>query len=272
MKIAIQGISGSFHHEAAIKLLKQKDLNIIACSSFKNVFKSLESNEVDSAVVAIENTNYGSINEVYDLLEKYNNKIKIIDEIPLKVHQNLIAKHSIELSKIRQVMSHPIAIDQCSDFLNKYLSKAKIILSEDTALSIKDLGDYSDQTVAVGSAMAAEMYGRKIIEKNIDNRANYTRFLLLSRGLKKSENQSNKYSVVINLAHTEGSLSNLLNLMSKKGYNLTKIQSRPYINKPWQYKIYIDFIIPSSSLGVIKLLEEARVDYRILGNYPAKIF
>lgn len=272
MKIAIQGIEGSFHHEAALKLIKNKTLNLVCCSNFRDVFKQTTDKDIDYGVVAIENTNFGSINEVYDLLEKYNNKLSIIEELPLRVHQNLIAAEMMKLDEIQEIHSHPIAIEQCSEFIKKNMPNCAIKITEDTALSVKKLSKQKNKVAAIGSTMASKIYKKNILAKNIDNRANYTRFLLITKKQNHHKsNDNNKYSIVFNLVHQEGSLANLLNILSQNGCNLTKIQSRPYLNQPWKYKFYIDFIKSDSSLDIDNLLSSAIIEYKILGNYEARI-
>ena len=243
MKIAIQGIAGSFHHEAANIFFKDKKIELLPCDDFNSVFDQLICKNATNSVVAIENTNFGSINDVYDLLEKHNKKLQIIAELPLKIHQQLITYKTSRLSDIKVVYSHPIALEQCSDFLHKNLPQAKLVVSEDTALSVKDLDQMPEVCAAIGSQAAAKLYKRNIVAKNIENNHNnYTRFLLIAEAAKKIKKGANKYSVVVDLTHKKGSLAGLLSDMSARGFNLTKIQSRPYINKPWQYKFYIDFI------------------------------
>ena len=138
MKVAIQGIAGSFHHEAASLLLKNKKVELVACDDFASVFNALHENNATYGVVAIENTNFGSINEVYDLLENSSSSFKIIEELPLKIHQQLITYKNTRLSDIKVVYSHPIALEQCSDFLRKNLPLAKLVFSDDTAVSVKN--------------------------------------------------------------------------------------------------------------------------------------
>ena len=272
MKIAIQGIAGSFHHEAANIFFKDKKIELLPCNDFNSVFDELLTGKASNSVVAIENTNFGSINDVYDLLEKNNKKLQIIAELPLKIHQQLITYKTSRLSDIKVVYSHPIALEQCSDFLHKNLPKAKLVVSEDTALSVKDLDKMPEVCAAIGSQEAAKLYKRNIVAKNIENNHNnYTRFLLIAARTKKMSKAANKYSVVVDLTHKKGSLAGLLADMSTRGFNLTKIQSRPYINKPWQYKFYIDFIDTENKDNLSELFANNHAEYKILGCYPAII-
>ncbi len=272
MKIAIQGIAGSFHHEAANLFFKDKKIDLVPCDDFKSVFDELDKENADYGVVAIENTNFGSINEVYDLLEKYNKKLKIIAELPLAINQQLITYKTTRLSDIKVVYSHPVALEQCSTFLQQKLPNAKLVVSVDTAASVKDLEIMPEVCAAIGSETAAKLYDRKIIAKNIENNHNnYTRFLLVANIIHKQKLGSNKYSVVVDLTHEKGSLARLLADMSKKGFNLTKIESRPYENKPWQYKFYIDFIDTLATDNLEELFEKNHAKYKILGLYPAII-
>jgi prephenate dehydratase len=272
MKVAIQGIAGSFHHEAAGLLLKNKRVELVACDDFASVFNALNENRATYGVAAIENTNFGSINEVYDLLENNNSSFKIIEELPLKIHQQLITYKNTRLADIKVVYSHPVALEQCSDFLRKNLPLAKLVFSDDTAISVKDLDTMPDVCAAIGSITAAKLYNRHIVSKNIENNHNnYTRFLLITNKSHKDLSDANKYSVVVDLTHQKGSLAKLLTDMSEKGFNLTKIQSRPYINKPWQYKFYIDFIDIYAKDNLGELFKKNHAKYKILGHYPAVI-
>jgi prephenate dehydratase len=272
MNVAIQGIAGSFHHEAANKMLENNKINLVDCADFATVFNEILENNANMGVVAIENTNFGSINQVYDLLEKHNNSLKIIQELPLKIHQQLISYKNTRLSDIKVVYSHPVALEQCSDFLRKKLPSAKLVVSEDTALSVKDLEIMPQVCAAIGSATSAKLYDRFIVAKNIENNHNnYTRFLLIAPQAHSNYKGANKYSVVVDLSHEKGSLARLLSNMSDRGFNLTKIQSRSYINKPWQYKFYIDFIDTDAKDNLDQLFKENHAKYKILGHYKAII-
>ncbi len=272
MNVAIQGIAGSFHHEAANKLLGNEIISLVDCADFTSVFDELIANNANMGVVAIENTNFGSINEVYDLLEKHNKKLKIIQELPLKIHQQLITYKNKKLSDIKVIYSHPVALEQCSEFLKNNLPSAKLVVSEDTALSVKDLSIMPQVCAAIGSATSAKLYNRHIVAKNIENnRNNYTRFLLVAPNSSPNEKSSNKYSVVVDLSHEKGSLAKLLSDMSERGFNLTKIQSRPYINRPWEYKFYIDFIDAKKRDNLDEIFKNNHAKYKILGYYPAII-
>ena len=190
-KIAIQGEKNSFHDLAAKKLYSDQ-IKILPCLSFSDVFKAIESGQVEVGLCAIENSLTGSINQTYDLLLHYN--FSIIAEIYLPISQNLIALSESQLTDIRKVYSHPVALAQCTDFLDRELPKAVRIEYFDTAASIrlvKNLGD--KQVAAIGPYQAAKQYKLKVLSKQIEtNHQNYTRFVAISKKQIISNNPSQR--------------------------------------------------------------------------------
>ena len=236
-KIAIQGVAGSFHEEAAYKFFG-KEIETFECDTFKDVFEALDTGKVDFAAMAIENTVAGSLLTNYSLLRDYH--FKIIGETFLHIQMNLMALPDVKINDIETVISHPIAIKQCYSYLYS-LKKAKIVEKEDTAGSAKIIRDKQlKNTAAVASKSAAEIYGLNILERNIEtNKQNYTRFLVLSKeGIENSEN--NKASMCFELGHKVGALTEILNIFTKFNINLTKIQSIPIIGKPYEYAFHVD--------------------------------
>jgi prephenate dehydratase len=266
--VAIQGEIGSFHHIASMSYFGN-DVSIVPCNSFKDVFTALDEGLANRAVVAIENSLYGSINEVYDLL--LANKYYIIAEIPERIHQCLIGFDNVNLSEVTHVYSHPVALSQCANFLEDYLPTAKKIESFDTSASVKFIKDYGDiKRVAIASGLSAKMYDMPIIKSNIQNhQTNYTRFLVLAK--QAQNNNTNKASLVITTNHQPGALFEVLKVFNDNEINLTKLQSRPIVGKLWRYMFYIDieadFELTAKCLAQIKNLG---CKVRNLGNYKSE--
>jgi len=238
MRVAIQGELGSFHHMAAVDWYGP-DIEIVACETFKAVFETVKNKQAETAIVAIENSLFGSINEVYDLLLAY--KIPITGEVPLRVEQCLIGNAHTSLRTITHVHSHPVALAQCSDFLDDSLPHAERIENHDTASSVALVMASEDNSLAaIASPLAAGLHDATIIKKNIENHdANYTRFLVLdpkAQSLKKPT----KASLVIQTNHKAGSLYGALGVFAEAGINLTKLQSRPIVGRIWKYMFYVD--------------------------------
>lgn len=268
MRVAIQGEAGSFHHEAAKKWFGQ-DVEIIPAETFKEVFVTLEQGEAETAIVAVENSLYGSINDVLDLLEE--NRIPIVGEIFLRIEQQLIALPGAQLADIERVYSHPVALAQCEEFLDKHLPNAERIEYHDTAASvefIKELGDPG--TAAIAGHGAAELHGLPILTKNIeDDKANFTRFLVLDPAGNTAKT-INKISLILTTNHTPGALAAALAAFADTNANLTKLQSRPIVGKPWKYKFYIDVEISGEQFAVVKkTIEKDGAQITVLGTCTA---
>lgn len=266
--IAIQGEIGSFHHIASMRYFGD-EVSIVPCTSFKDVFTALNEGLSDRAVVAIENSLYGSINEVYDLL--LANKYYIIAEIPERIHQCLIGFDNVNLSEITHVYSHPVALSQCASFLEEQLPTAKKVENFDTSASVKFIKDYGDiKRVAIASKLSAEIYDMPIIKSNIQNhQTNYTRFLVLDK--QAQTHNTNKASLVIETSHQPGALFEVLKVFKDNQINLSKLQSRPIIGKLWRYMFYIDieadFELTTKCMSQINNLG---CKVRNLGNYKSE--
>lgn len=273
-KVAIQGVSGAFHEIACRKYFKDQQIEIVQCLSFNDLFDALLFKQADYGVMAIENSLVGSIIPNYALLRE--SKLKILGEIFLRIEQNLIVAKGEKLEDIREIYSHPMAIEQCLEFLDPLRrSGVRILESEDTALSAKRIAENDLKGVAaIASSLAAEMYDLEILNQGIEtNKKNFTRFLVLS-----NENNylsvlnhitTNKASLYFRLPHEEGSLSQVLSVLAFYKINLTKIQSLPIVGKEWEYLFYIDLVFPDyekykQSLDAIRPLTK---ELTILGEY-----
>ncbi len=238
-RVSIQGFEGSFHQEAA-RQFYGKGVEVICCATFRDVIKiASNKKESEGGVMAIENSIAGSILPNYNLLQKSN--LKIIGEVYLQIKQNLMVNPGVKLADIKEVHSHPMAIQQCLDFLDKY--NWRIVETEDTALSAKHIHKHhSKHIAAIASKLAAEIYELEIAAPNIHTlKNNYTRFLVLQRAAETIEvNDADKASINFNTDHSKGSLAKVLNTIADAGINLSKLQSMPIPGSDFKYSFHAD--------------------------------
>jgi prephenate dehydratase len=237
-KIAIQGIAGSFHEDAARRYFED-EINVIECKSFTSVCNLIDSDEVSIAVMAIENSIAGSLLQNYALIRDYH--LKIIGEIYIHIQMNLMANPGVNKDDIKTIYSHPIAIKQCAEYLEKNFPDVRLIENQDTAASGKLVHDEKlMDSAAIGNHRTAELYELDILDTGLEtNSKNYTRFLILSKHAKPNE-LSNKASLCFEVGHYYGALANVLNTFAENKINLTKIQSVPIIGKPNEYTFHVD--------------------------------
>ena len=237
LRVAIQGIATSFHEVAALTYFKEP-IETIECLSFHRLCESLKDGESDYAVMAIENSIAGSILPNYFLLQTYH--FNIIGELYLPIHMHLLALPGVKLADIKAVESHPMAIRQCSEYLQG-LNGIELRESDDTAYSAKRVKELKlKNTAAIANEHAAKKFGLQILDKRIEtHKKNFTRFLVLAKkGTGASE--GNKASLSFEVANEVGSLADALMTLKLNSINLTKIQSIPIIGKPSEYSIHID--------------------------------
>jgi prephenate dehydratase len=237
--IAIQGLQASFHDIAANQYFGTGNSRVY-CDTFAETIAALMDNRAEYALCAIENSLYGSINEVYDLI--LANKLFIFGEVYLRIEQCLVGLPGAALDGITSVYSHPVALAQCSQYLDTVLPNAKREEHHDTAASVALLSQLNDPAVAaIASREAAELFEMPILAASIEtNKANYTRFFALSKSGAETVLAPDKTSLVIRTNHTPGALYKALGCFASRGLNLTKIQSRPIIGKAWHYMFYFD--------------------------------
>lgn len=277
LKIAIQGVQGAFHEIAARYFHTEGNLEIVPADTFDILFEKVLSGEADAAVMAIENTIAGSILRNYNLLN--NSKLHIRGEVFLRIKQNLMALPGVNIEDIKEVHSHPIALQQVEDFFEQY-PHIRLVEAHDTALVAKEIRQNNWQHIgAIGSTLAAEVYDMTILAPGIETyKKNYTRFLYISADdTEGSKAQTlrpkdfNKVSLVFNTSHTVGSLHKALEVLSRNNCNLTKIQSAPIMDKPWEYMFYVDFTLNNYSTYPQAMLELLRVagEVKVLGEYQS---
>ena len=269
-KVSIQGYEGSFHQEAAQHFFG-KNVEVLPCATFREVIKKATAkNEVDAAVMAIENSIAGSILPNYTLLQ--NSNLAIAGEVYLKIKQNLLVNKGVKLEDIREVHSHQMALLQCIEYLEKY--NWKLVETEDTALSAKHIHQHKNKhTAAVASKLAAELYDLDLIVPGIETaKNNYTRFLILQKaGTIDINKDANKASVNFHTDHSKGSLAMVLNVIAAAGINLSKLQSFPIPGSKFKYAFYADLEFTSlnifnETINKIKVITESVKVYGVYKN------
>ena len=245
------------------------DVEVIPCATFKEVVKVASgSKESDGGVMAIENSIAGSILANYNLLQRSN--VVIAGEVYLHIKQNLLVNPGVKLEDIREVHSHPMAIQQCFDFLDKY--DWKLVETEDTALSAKHIHQHkSKHMAAIAGKLAAELFTMQILVPNIHTlKNNYTRFLILKReeNIQKID-AANKASVSFRTDHSRGSLAKVLSKIAEDGINLSKLQSFPIPDTDFKYSFHADMEFEDISQfeKVIEDIKPLTEHLRIYGVY-----
>jgi prephenate dehydratase len=275
--IAFQGERGAFSEEAARQLLGPR-IEVLPCPRFEDVFRSLKLGRVEGAVIPIENTLAGSVHENYDHLLRY--RLPIVAETNVRIIHNLMAPPGVAFSHIRRVYSHPVALNQCLDFFARQ-PHIERVNCYDTAGSIKMIMEQGLRDAgAIASAVAAEIYGARILRRSIeDDRRNFTRFFLL-RTASYTRRFSQpmpaktlwKTSLVFATRNIPGALFRCLSVFALRDLNLIKIESRPLRGKPWEYLFYLDFLGRVGEPNVrnaLRHLGELADLLQVLGCYPA---
>ena len=274
-RIARQGIKGCFHEQAARLFYEDNGHivpEIVECATFEGLYRSMDSGAADAAVMAIENTVSGGLLPNFELLRKYDRKIK--GEVFLRIQQNLMALPGQRIEDIKEVRTHYMAINQTREFFKDY-PWIRLVESEDTAKSAADVAEQGLVGVgAVASELAAELYGLEVLAGSIETyKQNFTRFLVLDDAFEVDRQRINKASMCFTLPHTPGSLAHVLTILSFYGMNLTRIQSLPIPGQEWQYFFYVDikfedYLRYEQALAAVRPLME---DLDILGEYIAAI-
>ena len=273
-KIAIQGVPGSYHDIAAHKFFKDEEIELICCNTFEDVFENIRKDSSVIGVVAIENTIAGSLLHNYELLKQSG--LQVVGEHKLRISHCFVCLPDEDWADLTEVNSHPIALMQCREFLNQHPT-LKVVEAEDTALSAELISRQQlHGHAAICSRAAAERNGMKVLAAGIEtNKHNFTRFLVVADPWQVDElnrhrsKEVNKASLVFSLPHEEGSLSQVLSILSFYHINLTKIQSLPIIGREWEYQFYVDVVFDNvlrykqSIIAITPLTKELK----ILGEY-----
>ncbi len=275
VRVAFQGVAHAYSDAAAQKYLAGRGLDgdLTGYRTFRDAAAALLAGDADLAVLPIENTTAGSINEVYALLREH--ELYIVGEETWKVEHCLAATGQIPVTGLSKILSHQQGLEQCSQFLQT-VPNAEPTSYFDTAEAMRAVAELGDPTVAaIGSLDAAHAYGLEVLRHNISDRAdNFTRFVVLSRTPAAVDLRIPcKTSLILVTRHEEGALLRCLEVLSGSGHSMTKLESRPRPRRPWEYLFFIDIEGNSDDPRTAAALDELRsaaLFVKILGSYPAK--
>lgn len=281
MKVAIQGELGSFSHEAAERMVPQ--YTVVPCARSAEVFDRLEGGSVAAAVIPIENTLAGTVAEHADLM--LARQVFIQREYLLRIVHNVIAMPGVRLSSLRRVLSHPVALDQCRDFFRRH-PNIEAVPFYDTAGSVKHvIANQLQDAAGIAGRQAEREYAGKILQSSIeDDKRNFTRFFLIRKlggatGQKKGGGDyhrliprgANKTSIVFQVKNVPGALFKSLSVFALRDITLSKIESRPWRGRPWEYVFYVDFLRGDDepARNALRHLGEVAEFVKVLGIYPS---
>lgn len=264
--VACQGVEGAYSQQACDKLFPHAE--IVYVQNFDGVFQAVEQGLCRYGILPIENSSFGSVGSVYDLMKKHH--FSIVRGTRLRIAHTLLARKGAALKDIREVFSHEQAIGQCGEFLKAH-PEIKVTVCANTAMAAKMVAESNrDDVAAISSRQCAELYGLGVLSENIQNSDNnFTRFICISRELEIYPGAS-KISLMMTLPHCAGSLSGMLSRFSMMGINLTKLESRPIPGKDFEFMFYFDLEASVCSEAVLKLLCELQNNpgtFVFLGNY-----
>ena len=265
--VAFQGERGAYSEEALFHFFGSST-GVKPCENLDDVFRAVEQDETQFGIVPIENSLEGSITRSYDLL--LDSKLRVSGETELRVVHCLVASPGTRLDSVKRVYSHPQALGQCQAFL-RHLD-CELIPTYDTAGSAKMIKEKGiTDGAAVASARAAEIYRMQILAREIeDNPNNFTRFFILAKQ-DSPPSGNDKTSIVFSVKHRPGALYEFLKVLASRNINLTKIESRPTRQKPWEYNFYLDFEghhEDNEVKEVLENLEKTSLFLKVLGSYP----
>lgn len=276
-KLGYTGVPGSYAYEVLINLLKnnknmgihniENNKNIFHFNSHKDLVEAVHTNEIDVAILPIENSIVGEVRDSIDLINTKN--IHIIGEVRHKISHNLLGVKGSKIEDIKNVYSHEQAFMQCSQFLSKH--EWHLNRMTNTAISGKYIASKNDkENACIANMKTKEVYGLELLEQNINNEEeNYTRFFIISNEDIVIDG-SDKISIVTSANNESGALIELLQIFYEHGLNMVNLKSRPRVNKPWEYYFYIDFEGNMADENVKIALEKIREKsnyLQILGNY-----
>jgi prephenate dehydratase len=266
-RVAIQGIRASFHEEAAFKYFGT-DIQTVECGSFKQTFEALKEKRADYVVMAIENNIAGSILPNYSLLMSYN--FPIVGEVYLPIQLHFLTLPGVKFEDIKTVISHPIALRQCIDFMDEY-PHIKVVESSDTAACAKRVHEEQlTDTAAIANSLAAKIYELEVKERRIEsNKKNFTRFLIFTSHENAKKAKANKASLCFQVSNEVGALAKVLNVLAEQEINMSKIQSMPVLGKRNEYNFYLDVEWQQNSqydTAVRQILSYTK-NFNILGEY-----
>jgi len=267
-RVAFQGVAGAYSEEA-MRQFFGPEVESAPCRTLADVFFAVERHKADYGMLPVENAVAGSVNQSYELLMEHD--LRIYAEVILRVRHMLLTLPGTKTADLERVRSHPQALAQCQRYLERHGLEPDPAF--DTAGSARDLAANPETGVAViASKLAAELYDLEILDHNIEDFAfNYTRFFILALE-DPPRAQRNKTSLVFTAPHQPGALYECMGEFARRRINLTKIESRPRLNRPWQYIFYLDFEghcrDPECEAAIMGLLRRSSF-VKLLGSYPA---
>jgi chorismate mutase/prephenate dehydratase len=275
VRVAFQGAAHAYSDAAARKYLGGQALagDLEGYRTFRAAAAALLAGEADLAVLPIENTTAGSINEVYALLLEH--EVFIVGEETWKVDHCLAAVADVPLAALSRVLSHPQGLEQCAQFLQS-LPRAVPASYFDTAGAMQAVAAAADPGLAaIGSPEAAAAHGLVVLRRDIaDNADNYTRFVVLSATAAAVDPATPcKTSLILLTRHEQGALVRCLEVLSSSGHSMTKLESRPRPGRPWEYLFFLDFegnAAEPRTAAALRLLRSVALQVKVLGSYPAK--
>ena len=267
-RVAFQGVAGAYS-EQAIRQYFGSDVEGVPCRELEEIFPAVEQGAADYGLLAVENAVAGSVAGAYEVLLRHD--LRINAEVIFHVHHMLMAMPESTLEDIRRVRSHPQALAQCQRYLERHGWQPEPAF--DTAGAARDLAAAPEPGVAgVASSLAADLYGLEILDQAIEDYTfNYTRFFVLAVE-SPPRAPRNKTSLIFTTPHQPGALYDCMGEFAKRRINLTKIESRPRLNRPWQYIFYLDFEghcqDARCEAAIMGLLRRSSF-VKLLGSYPA---
>jgi chorismate mutase/prephenate dehydratase len=275
LRVAVQGAEHTFAFLAAQKYLSGSELDgeMVASRTHQAAVEALKAGDVDLAVLPIENTIAGSINEVYDLLRE--NDLSIVGEETWNVDHCLAGVSEIPMGAIRQVLSDLDGLEQCSGLIQA-LPRAAPIVHLDAGEAMRLVAEAGDPTqVAIGAPEAAAAHGLVVLRRGVANQPeNYTRFVVLGRHpVAVDLNAPCKTSLILVARHEQGALIRSLDVLASSGHSMTKLESRPRPGRPWEYMFFLDFegnVADPRTAAALDDLRSTALHVKVLGSYPAK--
>ena len=272
-KVGFLGPEGTFTHQAALGYFPKAGTKFISLKTTSDIFENIEKDVIDFGVVPIENSLQGTVRETLDFLIEKN--LFINGEQEIRIVQNLISINNSEISKIRNVISHPQAFAQTKKWLKNNLPNAKLIDSNSTSEAVLKIRDLKDESyAAIGTEISSKLKGLKILSPRIeDSSLNYTRFLIISKKENEQREGRVKTTIVFVTKHVPGALYGVLKIFADSNINLFKIESRPRRMGHWEYIFLMDFEGDKTDQNVLNILEKMNENviwYKILGSYPLK--
>lgn len=273
-RIAFLGPKGSYSHLAARQYAARHFDRLIecGCQKFQDIFAQVETGQADYAILPIENTSSGSINEVYDLLQ--HTSLSIVGELTNPINHCVLVAGDSDLSQIETVYSHPQPFQQCSQFLNRF-PHWKIEYTESTAAAMEKVAKLnSPKVAALGSEAGGALYGLQVLEHNLANQQqNITRFIVLARkAIDVSEQVPAKTTLIMATGQQSGALVEALLVLRDNGIIMTKLESRPINGNPWEEMFYIDVQANLRADAMQKALRDLAPitrSLKVLGCYPS---